>query len=220
MQETFSEAIHFITHHQDGEVADMLTCRGLQYNMIYGVSSAILYEFAKRTGKNQEVARKLWKEDFREAKLLALMLADPQVISDDELNEMVYSFSNHELVEIASLHLLAHIPQAIDKAYLWMQDEREFVKMTGYMLGNRVANRLKHVSFQDLVKFLPLYEKDFTHPSYFVRNAVQNAFQEVAFRNPGLKKPIQDATKRIISSVKGTEFELQANDMLHVLNYC
>ena len=220
MQKIFSEAISFIKHHQDGEVAEMLRYRGLQYNMIYGVSSSLLYSHAKKIGKNQDVARKLWEQDFREAKLLALMLADPETIEINELQSMVFSFSNHEMVEIASLHLLPHIPHAIDRAYEWIQDEREFVKMTGYMLANRVANRLKHVSFKDLLKFLPEYERDFTHGSFFVRNAVINAFQEVAFRNPGLKGPIEQATKRILAKNKGTEFELQAKDMLQVLNYC
>ncbi|HPY82034.1 MAG: DNA alkylation repair protein [Bacteroidales bacterium] len=220
MQKQFSEAIAFIKHHQDGEVAEMLRYRGLQYNMIYGVSSSLLYDYAKKHPKNQELSRKLWEQDFREAKLLALMLADPKTIEIQELQSIIYSFTNHEMVEIASLHLLPHIPFAIDRAYEWIQDEREFVKMTGYMLANRVANRIKHVSFRDLSKFLPEYERDFTHGSFFVRNAVINAFQEVAFRNPGLKGPIEQATKRVLAKNEGTEFELLAKDMLQVLNYC
>jgi len=220
VRDIFTQTLQFIKQHQDGETAELLRYRGLQYNMMYGVSSAILYSYAKKLEKNQELADMLWKEDFREAKLLALMLSDPNTISDEALENMVCSFTNHELVENASLYLLPYVPNPIEKAYNWIEDDREFVKMTGYMLVNKIASRLKNVNFKQLAKFVPLYERDFTHSSFFVRNAVANAFQEVAFRKPGLKGHIVDATKRVLQHNIGTEFELQAQDMLHVLNYC
>ena len=219
-QELFTNALHFIKHHQDGEIAETLRHRGLKYNMIYGVSSSILSDFAKKQGKNQEVANMLWKQNFREAKLLALMLADPKVITDEELENMVSTFNNHELVEIAALNFLAQLPNAKAKAYKWIQDEKEFVKMTGYMLIRRLAPNIKDVKATDLIDFLPLYERDFTNGSFFVRRAVVNSFQEVAYRNPGLKGHIEDATKRVLENNKCTEIELQAKDMLDVLRYC
>src|SRR5690554_8074777 len=76
VRDIFTQTLQFIKQHQDGETAELLRYRGLQYNMMYGVSSAILYSYAKKLEKNQELADMLWKEDFREAKLLALMLSE------------------------------------------------------------------------------------------------------------------------------------------------
>lgn len=220
VQEEFSNAIQFIAHHQDGEIAEMLTFRGLHYNMIYGVSSNILYGYAKTVEKNQELANALWKEDFREAKLLAFMVANPETITNQDLETMVQGCLNHEMVEIGALHLFSKIPNAIDKSYEWTHSELEYVKMTAYMMISHLAIRLKNVKIADLAKFLPIYERDFTHGSYFVRKTLVNSFQEVAFRKPGIKEPIVKATKKILQQNIGTEFELQAQDMLHVLNYC
>ena len=220
IQEEFSKAIQFIAHHQDGEIAETLKYRGLEYNMIYGVSSNILYGFAKTIEKNQELAMLLWNEDFREAKLLAFMVANPETINNQQLETMVQGCINHEMVEIGALHLFSKIPNAIQKSYEWAQSEEEYVKMTAYMIISHLAISLKNVKFSDLAKFLPLYERDFTHGSYFVRKTLVNSFQEVAFRKPGIKAPIVKATKKLLEQNIGTEFELQAKDMLHVLNYC
>ena len=220
IKEEFSKALQFIAHHQDGEIAETLKFRGLQYNMIYGVSSNILFGFAKNIAKNQELANALWKEDFREAKLLALMVANLETISDEELQKFISECNNHELIEIGTLHLFSKLPNPIEKAYEWAQMEEEYYKMAAYLIISHLSAKIKDITFKDLERFLPLYEKDFSHNSYFVRKAIVNSFQELAYRKPGLKAPIIKVTKKLLKDNIGTELELQANDMLHVLNYC
>ena len=127
-QETFSKALLYIKQHQDGEVAETLRYRGLEYNMIYGVSSSILFDFVKKEKKNQELSNMLWNEDFREAKLLALMFADASTITNDELENIVTSINNHELGEIASLHFLSRLTNAVAKAKEWVNSEQGVVK--------------------------------------------------------------------------------------------
>ncbi len=217
-QENFTKVIQFIKHHQDGEVAELLRYRGLNYNMIYGVSSQIMSKCAEEIGRNQELADMLWKENFREAKLMALMLAEPVCINQKELETFITGCSNHEMVEIGTFYLFSKLPNALEKVYEWIQSDKEFTKMAAYMM---IAQSAKHnVTFIDVEKLIPFYEKDFTNESFFVRKALINAFQELAFRKPGLKQPIIKATKSILTHNKATEFELQAKDMLQVLNYC
>ena len=60
VQENFTKVIQFIKHHQDGEVAELLRYRGLNYNMIYGVSSQIMSKCAEEIGRNQELSNMLW----------------------------------------------------------------------------------------------------------------------------------------------------------------
>ena len=220
MQKSFSEAIHFIKHHQDGEIAEMLVKRGLQYNMIYGVSSALLQSYAKKEGKNHALAMQLWQQDFREAKLLALMFADENETNADEINGIVTSFSNHELVEIATLHFLPSVKNIQEMAYDWILHDKVFVKMTGYMVFNRLAKLRKPLEPITISLLVTCFKKDFTHSSLFIRNAVTQTFQEIAFRYPHLKKEVIFAAEYILSKNLGTEFENQAKDMLHVLTYC
>lgn len=215
-----SQAVSFIAHHQDGEIAETLRYRGLQYNMIYGVSSSLLYSYAKQAGKDQEVANKLWNEQYREAKLLSFMLADPEIITDEQVEIMIRESINHEMVEIGTMHLFSKLPNAIEKAYTWILSDKEFVKMAGYMTLSHCARLKKDITIEFFEPFLSQYAKDFTHTSFFVRKSLVNSFQEVAFRKPGIKNSIIQVTKTLLEQNKGTEFEAQATDMLHVLNYC
>ncbi|MDR2962997.1 MAG: DNA alkylation repair protein [Bacteroidales bacterium] len=217
-QENFTKAIQFIKQHQDGEVAELLRFRGLNYNMIYGVSQQIMSKFAEKIGRNQELASMLWKENFREAKLMALMISEPACISNEEVETLIAGCTNHEMVEIGTFYLFSKLPHVLEKVYEWIQSDKEFYKMAAYTM---IAQSAKHnMSFIDVEKLTPFYKQDFTNPSYFVRKSLINAFQELAFRKPGLKQPIIKATKYILERNKGSEFELQAKDMLQVLNYC
>lgn len=217
-QENFSKVIQFIKHHQDGEVAELLRYRGMEYNMIYGVSTQIMSKFAAEIGRNQELANMLWKENFREAKLMALMLAEPVCINNDELETFMNGCTNHEMVEIGAFHLFSKLPNTLEKVYEWVQSDKEFTKMAAYMMIAQSAKQ--QVTIVDMKQLVPYYKQDFTNESFFVRKALITAFQELAFRKPGLKQPIIKATKEILAHNKNSEFELQAKDMLQVLNYC
>lgn len=217
-QENFSKVIQFIKHHQDGEVAELLRYRGMEYNMIYGVSTQIMSKFAAEIGRNQELANMLWKENFREAKLMALMLAEPVCINNDELETFMNGCTNHEMVEIGAFHLFSKLPNTLEKVYEWVQSDKEFTKMAAYMMIAQSAKQ--QVTIVDMKQLVPYYKQDFTNESFFVRKALITAFQELAFRKLGLKQPIIKATKEILAHNKNSEFELQAKDMLQVLNYC
>ena len=146
------------------------------------------------------------------------MLAEPVCVSNDEVESFIAGCANHEMVEIGTMYLFAKLPNALEKVYEWIQSDKEFTQMAAYMM---IAQSAKHnLTFIDVKKLMPFYERDFTTESYFVRKAVINAFQELAYRKPGLKQPIIKATKLILEHNKGSEFELQAKDMLQVLNYC
>lgn len=53
MRTPLADALIFIRHHQDGEIAEKLRNSGLQYNMNYGVSSLLLSNYAKTHGRDQ-----------------------------------------------------------------------------------------------------------------------------------------------------------------------
>lgn len=217
--EILSQALQYIQHHQDGEVAEALNYKGLVYNMNYGVSITLLTKFAKQHGTNQEVANLLWKEDFREAKLLAFMMSEIDTISDNIVDTFVIGIKNHEMAEIGAMYLFSKITFSDKRLLDWISSNNEYIKMTGYLCIYHLAKK-NHITVFNIKTYLQHFNTDFTSSSYFVRKALINSFQELAFRKPGLKKPIIEATKKLIIDNKNQEFELQAKDMLHVLNYC
>ncbi len=218
MRTPLADALIFIRHHQDGEIAEKLRNNGLQYNMMYGVSSLLLSNYAKARTRNQELADLLWKENFREAKLLAFMFADPQTITQTRIEHYVRGCSNNEMVEIASMHLFSQLPDAFLWAKQWIQSDLRYEKMLGYLVIARLAITSKFGTKQDLDAILPAYARDVMSNDYFVFQSVEKAFQELAFRRQDLYPLILEKTKYICEQNKSQELALQLDEMLRSIN--
>lgn len=215
-----SETIQFIRHHQDGEIAEKIRNSGLHYNMNYGVSSMLLSNFAKGKGRNQELADLLWKENFREAKLIALMFADPEIISQQTIETYVNGCENNEMVEIAVLHLFSLLPQAINLSMSWIHTENKYVKMSGYMTIARLAMKKIFVDNCQLLDLCDCIGNDLKADDFFVSQAFTKTIQELAFRCETYKPIIVEKIKYICQQNKGTKFELQAMELYNVVQYC
>lgn len=215
-----SDTLVFIRHHQDGEIAEKIRNSALGYNMNYGVSSMLLANYAKKTGRNQELAEALWKENFREAKLTTFMVADPTHLSETQINTYVHGCTNIEMVEIAALYLFSHLDEALKYAKQWIRSDERYVKMAGYLTIARLAVLKKFGTADDLNEIFSLYETDLVSHDKLLYQSVTKAFQELAFRRQNLKDAIIAKTNYICERNKGTEFELQIREMIQILKYC
>ena len=218
MRTPLADALIFIRHHQDGEIAEKLRNSGLQYNMNYGVSSLLLSNYAKTHGRDQELADLLWNENFREAKLMTFMLADPQTITETRIADYVAGCANNEMVEIAAMHLFSQLPNAFQWARKWISSPMRYKKMLGYLVIARLTITRNFGTVQDLASILTDYERDILSTDYFVFQAVEKAFQEIAYRCQDLYPLILEKTKYICTQNKSQELSLQLQEMLRSIN--
>ena len=58
----------------DGQTAQSMRDKGLEYKLNWGASIPMLREKASEIGKNYDLAIELWKADVRECKILATMV--------------------------------------------------------------------------------------------------------------------------------------------------
>lgn len=215
-----SETLQFIRHHQDGEIAEKIRNSGLHYNMNYGVSSMLLSNFAKRKGRNQELANQLWKENFREAKLMACMFANPNTISNQEIETYVHGCENNEMVEIAVMHLFSQLPQAKELSMSWIKDGNKYVKMSGYMTIARLTMKKNFVSENQLQDIFSQIEKDIKLDDLFVFQSITRIVQELTFRCDVYKSFLLEKFKYLREQNKGTKFELQTKELLEIVEFC
>ncbi len=215
-----SETLQFIRHHQDGEIAEKIRNSGLHYNMNYGVSSMLLSNFAKEKGRNQDLANQLWKENFREAKLISLMFANPNTISNQEIESYVNGCVNNEMVEIAVMHLFSQLPQVKELSMNWIKNENKYVKMSGYMTIARLAMKKIFVSEPQLRVICSQIEKDIKTDDLFVFQAISKVVQELTFRCDTYKSFIFEKIKYLREQNKGTKFELQTKELLEIVEFC
>lgn len=122
----------------NGVVAQSMREKGLNYKMNFGVELPRLKEIASLYEKNHDLAQALWKENIREAKILAGMLQPIDSFYPEIADIWVEDMQYPEIAEITCMTLFQHLPYAPAKAFEWIADEREFFQMCGFLLAARL----------------------------------------------------------------------------------
>lgn len=214
MATPLTEALIFIRHHQDGEIAEKIRESGLQYNMNYGVSSLLLANYAKARERNQELADQLWKENFREAKLLSFMFAEHENCPDSTVQQYVTGCVNNEMAEIGVTYFFAKLTNAFNYAKEWIASDNRYKKMVGYLTLVRLTMTKKLSDKNDVLVLFPAIEKDIVFDDYFVFQSVSKLLQELGFRCPEQKPLLIEKLQYICEENKSSKFELQLNELL------
>ena len=211
---TYAQVLHFIKAQRNGETADLMNKRGLQYNMNYGLSLIHIRQYAKEIGHNHQVAKQLWKENIRETKLFALYLFEPNDLSLEELNKLVLQLNNIELAEQAAFTVLAEadIPQEL--LMQWCQNSSETVKLTAY---NTIIRKMKTGSMPtfDFGVFFEMLHKEIVRDTILPTKSITFALSEIARKGQKnlieafLKKLEMIDTKQSRFIVESTKNELE-----------
>jgi len=65
---------------------------GITPESTYGVSIPNLRKTAKEIGVNHALAKELWTSNIRETRILASMIADPKIITEEQMERWVKDF--------------------------------------------------------------------------------------------------------------------------------
>src|SRR6185369_14811015 len=95
-----------------------------------GVSVGALKQLSKRLGRDHELAAGLWKSGVYEARMLATMVDDPELVTPAQMERWVGDFDNWAICDTACFHLFDRTPHAWSKLAPWSKRREEFVKRT------------------------------------------------------------------------------------------
>lgn len=122
----------------DGQTAQSMRDKGLEYKLNWGASIPMLREKAAEIGKNYDLAIELWKADVRECKILATMVMPAEKILPEVVDIWMEQTPSQEIAEQASFNLYQHLPFAAEKAYQWMASEKELEQLCGFHVLTRL----------------------------------------------------------------------------------
>lgn len=166
----------------------------------YGVPMGTLQELAKRLGKDHELALELWDSGWYEARLLAALVDDPELVTRRQMNAWAGSFENWADCDSACFKLFDRTPLAWEKAVQWAASPREFVKRGGYVLMACLAQHDKAARDAKFLPFLPLIEKGAADERNFVKKGVNWALRGIGRRNLELNRAALAVAKRLARS--------------------
>ena len=107
---------------------------GINPKNTYGVSIPNLRKMAKETGINHTLAQQLWASDIRETRILASMIDDSEVVTEEQMERWVKDFNYWEICDQCCMNLFKKTKFAYQKVVAWSSREEEFVKRAGFVL--------------------------------------------------------------------------------------
>jgi hypothetical protein len=162
-ERSFQKILGLIQSRKNGEVSDLMNSKGIHYKINWGVSIIELREIAKQFSPDHLLALKLWNKQWRETMILATMIDDPNLVTEEQIDFWTKSFENSEIAEQASANLWVNTKYAFIKALEWCRGKKHFVRFTGIHLIGRLAISAKTAideMFEPFFDELPTLAKD------------------------------------------------------------
>jgi 3-methyladenine DNA glycosylase AlkD len=170
---------------------------GIKTENNLGISVTELRKYAKKIGKDHDLAVRLWKTGIRDARMIAACIEDPNTISEGQVEEWVKDFDSWDICDHTCGHLLDKTPFAYTKAKEWTSRSKEFHKRAGFALMAWLAVHDKKVDDLEFEKFLPLIKRESIDERNFIKKAVNWALRNIGKRNISMNKKAINAAIEI-----------------------
>src|SRR5271157_2582218 len=170
---------------------------GIRAKKVFGVSKPKLDELAKKIGKNHELGMELWTTGIHDARLLGVLISQPEKVDAKQMDRWVGDFDNWDVCDGTCCHLFVFAAPAWKKALEWTRRKKEFEKRAGFALAAFLAVHDKLAADTSYKKFLKVIEREAWDGRNFVRKAVNWALRNIGKRNLRLNRAAIASAKRI-----------------------
>lgn len=167
---------------------DKLAHFGIADKRALGVSVPKIRALAKELGKNQKLAAALWKTRVHEARILAPLIAEPELVIGDQLDTWATQIDSWDICDGFCSSLVVKTPFAAAKVSEWCAREEEFVRRAGFVVIAALAVHDKAAPDADFERFFPLFLTHASDGRNFVKKAINWALREVGKRNLRLNR--------------------------------
>lgn len=152
-----------------------------QYSI--GVSTAVVRNLAKKMEKSNELALGLWVTGYHEARLLAVLLIDPNKMTKDAVNQLIGDVISWDLCD----HLCENLLMKMDCRYAlieeWIASPQTYRKRGAFTLIASSAMHDKQLTNDMLEGYLSLISQHSDDDREHVRKAASWALREIGKRD-------------------------------------
>ncbi len=189
---------------------------GISTERAFGVIMGAVKALVKQYRADHQLALDLWDTGYRESRLLAALIADPNQTTPEMMDGWVADFDSWDVCDTTCGKLFKKTPWANDKAQEWARSELEFTRRAGFALMASLALKSSKMSDQEYEPFLKLITAKSTDSRNLVKKAVNWALRQIGKRNRTLNvRAIDVATEILQTGDKSARWI--ANDALREL---
>ena len=161
---------------------------GINPQNTYGVSIPKLRKIARETGINHALAQELWASGMHEARILASMIDDPGMATEEQLESWVEDFDSWDVCDQCCMNFFQKTEFAYRKSVEWSERDKEFVKRAGFALMACLAVSDKKAADGLFDTFFPIIKREASDNRNYVKKAVNWALRQIGKRNINLNK--------------------------------
>ena len=164
---------------------------------MFGVSFANLGKFKKKIKVDHDLSQALWDSGNADAQILACMIADPNLLTQDLAESWAQEIEYYVLCDQFSA-LLAKAEFARDLLPQWMASSDEFIKQAGYStLCMMLKDDPDSVSLAECKQILKTIENEIHDAPNRARHTMNSAVIAIGTFKPELLSVAMEAAKRI-----------------------
>ncbi len=168
----------------DGQTAQSMRDKGVDYKLNWGASIPMLREKAEEIGKDYDLAIELWKADVRECKILATMVMPAEQILPEVVDIWMEQTPSQEIAEQAAFSLYQHLPYAPEKAYQWIASDKDMEQLCGFHVLSRLFMNKQEPNERGINEFIDQALAALQGPAPSVRKAAMQSI--IRFSELGL----------------------------------
>ena len=173
----------------------------------YGFGLTKLRKFAKKVGRDQELARQLWQADIYELKIIALLIDDPKTITSEQAETQVEQLQGGYLAHVFSScdATLAKAPFVVELADKWIMSKDPVRQRCGYGLLYEVSKSKKKTAPDDeyFLAHIAHIEKTYPKQSTTVLMSMAGALMGIGKRT----KRLNSAALKVATKIGPIDFD-------------
>lgn len=161
---------------------------GIKNLRSFGIGVTKLKAFAKKAGKNHQLALELWEEPVFECKTLATLIDNPKIITRKQIDYQIKDANFWMLSNAYCGYLLPKYPEIKNLAEEWMNSKNDLERRCGFHLIYNVAKKDKKLPDEYFIPIVNRIEKELQNEENFVKDAMNNALWAIGMRSHELNK--------------------------------
>lgn len=184
--------------YMNGETAESLREKGLQYKICWGVSLQHLQEMAAEYGKDKALAEELWKSRVRECKMLAILTYPVKQFSEQTAYSWLSELDSQELAEQLVFQILQNVPYSKELALRLLASDKHIQLLCAFNLLGRLF--MKHVGFseEDIMLYLNKTGENLSGNDFALKHTAMNSLVKFMEAHPEYSKRVSEITSGVL----------------------
>ena len=190
-------------HASDETLAQMGPRYGIHAEESLGVPMAAMKRIARDLGRDHALAAELWATAIYEARIVAALVDEPELVTLEQMDRWCADFDNWALCDTVCFSLFDRAPDAWSRLEPWARDGREFVRRASFALLWSLALHDTSAVDAQFVAGLALVEQYAADQRPLVTKSMSMSLRAIGRRNPSLQGAVRATAARLVQADSG-----------------